>query len=258
MTRRGAVRRGESAFGGRLTVAFSLLGFAALATAVTACSGSDDEEKQGPLAGAIRSCSEESERSGEATYYDFADGSGACAFDPTPNDLMVAAMNARDYAGAAACGACARVTGPNGTITVRIVDLCPECPKGNLDLSPSAFERIAPLERGRVPITWQYVPCAVSGPIRYHFKDGSNPWWVGVQIRNHRHAIAKLEVEQNGAFVGVPRKDYNYFVADGGLGPGPFTFRVTDVYGGVVVDEGIELGDAVTRAGKAQLPVCDG
>ena len=27
-----------------------------------------------------------------------------------------------------------RVTGPNGEITVRIVDLCPECPAGDLDL----------------------------------------------------------------------------------------------------------------------------
>ncbi len=87
-----------------------------------------DEELPGRRTRAL--CSAESEHSGQATYYDFADGSGACSFEPSPNDLMVAAMNAPDYAGAAACGSCARVFGPNGEITVRIVDLCPECPRG--------------------------------------------------------------------------------------------------------------------------------
>src|SRR5688572_22311008 len=30
---------------------------------------------------------------GEATYYTEADGGGNCSFDPTPQDLMVGAMN---------------------------------------------------------------------------------------------------------------------------------------------------------------------
>src|SRR5688500_431718 len=80
---------------------------------------------------------------GEATYYDFADGSGNCGFPATPEDLMVAAMNHTDYAGSAACGACVRAVGPNGSVDVRIVDRCPECPAGDIDLSPEAFERIA-------------------------------------------------------------------------------------------------------------------
>ena len=39
-----------------------------------------------------------------ATYYN-ATGAGACMFDPSPNDLMVAAMNAEEYTNAAYCGA---------------------------------------------------------------------------------------------------------------------------------------------------------
>ena len=35
---------------------------------------------------------------GEATYYNEADGGGNCSFDPTPQDLMVGAMNHTDYA----------------------------------------------------------------------------------------------------------------------------------------------------------------
>src|SRR5689334_8902065 len=82
------------------------------------------------------------DESGDGTYYD-ATGAGNCSFDATPDDLMVAAMNAPDYASAAWCGGCVEVTGPIGTVTVRIVDQCPECQKGSLDLSPQAFEKIA-------------------------------------------------------------------------------------------------------------------
>jgi expansin (peptidoglycan-binding protein) len=201
-------------------------------------------------------CNGEPTSTGEATYYTFADGSGACGFDATPNDLMVGAMNAPDYGNSEPCGACAHIVGPQGEITVRVVDLCPECPKGNIDLSPEAFQLIAPIEQGRVPISWQYVPCNVTGPVIFHFKDGDNQWWTAVQMRNHRNAISKFEVEQNGAFVDVARVDYNYFLADTGMGPGPYTFRVTDVHGASITETGIALGDNVDRPGTQQFPEC--
>lgn len=96
------------------------------------------------------------EESGEATYYD-ADGSGACGF-PKSSDFMVAAMNGAQYS-KAICGKCVEVTGPLGTVVVRIVDLCPGCKKGDLDLSQTAFQKIAKLSAGRVKITWHYVAC---------------------------------------------------------------------------------------------------
>jgi expansin len=87
--------------------------------------------------------------SGDGTYYD-ADGTGNCSFDASPDDLMVAAMNAPDYDNSAWCGACLAVTGPMATITVRVVDQCPGCAHGDLDLSETAFGMIAPLSAGRV------------------------------------------------------------------------------------------------------------
>lgn len=194
--------------------------------------------------------------SGEGTYYD-ADGTGNCGFDPDPG-RMVAAMNAVDYDTAAWCGACLRVSGPDGEVTVRVVDQCPECAHGDLDLSREAFAKIAPLSAGRVPITWHEVACEVDGPLRYHFKDGSNPWWTAIQIREHRYPIAKVEARRaSGAFEPIPRVSYNYFVESDGLGDGPYTFRVTDTRGHVLEDTGIEAGDDVTRSGAAQFPVCD-
>ena len=193
--------------------------------------------------------------SGEGTYY-AATGGGHCSFDPSPDDLMVAAMNAVDYRTAAWCGACLEVTGPSGTVTVRVVDQCPECAAGDLDLSPEAFALLAPLSAGRVPITWHLVACDVTGPIAYHFKDGANPFWTAIQLRNHRYPIAKLEAMQAGAYVEIPRVDYNYFVEPAGLGPGPYQLRVTDQRGHVLEDSAVALGDDVTRTGAAQFPAC--
>jgi expansin (peptidoglycan-binding protein) len=193
---------------------------------------------------------------GEATYYNEADGGGNCSFDPTPQNLMVGAMNHVDYDNSAICGAFVEITGPKGVITVRIVDQCPECPAGDIDLSPFAFAQIDDLIKGRVPISWRIVSPDISGPIIYHFKDGSNPWWTAVQIRNHRNPIAKFEyLAEGGQFKEVPRVSYNYFVqSEPGMGAGPFTFRVTDSYGNVLIDSGVQLKDDGDVVGSGQFP----
>jgi expansin (peptidoglycan-binding protein) len=192
---------------------------------------------------------------GIATYYD-ATGDGACMFGPSPDDLMVAAMNAEEYDNAGVCGAYVHVIGPQGEVTVRIVDLCPECLAGHLDLSREAFALIAELAEGRVDITWQVVSPELAGPIAYHLKDGSNQWWTAVQVRNHRNPVAKLEyLDESGMWVAVPRTAYNYFVqTDPGMGEGPYTFRVTDWYGNVLVDSGIPHVEDGTVDGSAQFP----
>lgn len=195
------------------------------------------------------------DHTGDGTYYD-ADGTGNCGFDASPNDLLVAAMNHVDYDNAAWCGACLAVTGPMGSVTVRVVDQCPGCNAGDLDLSPQAFQMLSPLAAGRIAITWHEVACDVTGPIDYHFKDGANAYWTAIQIRNHRYPIAQLDAMQGTAYVTIPRLDYNYFVQASGLGAGPYALRVTDVHGHVLDDAGIALGDNITESGAAQFASC--
>lgn len=218
---------------------------------LAACGSCGDSDKpiDGPSCIAPRG-----DVTGEGTYY-AADGTGNCSFAAS-SDHMVAAINAPDYATAAWCGACVAVTGPSGQVTVRIVDKCPGCDPGDLDLSSEAFAMIAPLSAGRVPITWHEVACDVQGPLSYHFKDGSNAFWTAIQVRNHRYPIAKLEAGTAGALEPIARVDYNYFVDSSGLGAGPYTIRVTDTRGHVVEDVGITPGDDVARSGTAQLPLC--
>jgi expansin (peptidoglycan-binding protein) len=193
---------------------------------------------------------------GEATYY-YATGGGSCMFDASPENLMVAAMNIYDYDTAGVCGECIELNGPDGAVKVRIVDLCPGCQSGDIDLSREAFSLIADTIRGRVPITWKVVECEVTGPIQYHFKDGSNQWWTAVQIRNSRHPVRSVEYQAGTApFKQVNRVNYNYFVESGGMGPGPYNFRVTDIYGHVLVDNGIVFVENGTVPGAEQFPSC--
>jgi expansin (peptidoglycan-binding protein) len=193
---------------------------------------------------------------GEATYYD-ADGGGSCSFEPSPGDLMVAALDGFDYRHAAWCGACLAVSGPRGEVIVRVVDRCSGCKPHDLDLGRQAFEKIAPLSAGRVPIAWREVACPVTGPIAYQLKPGSNPQWTAIQVRDHRYAIAELAVRgRAGAYEPIARADDNYFIAPHGLGAGPYALRVTDVHGQVLEDRGIALGVARPQPGAAQLPSC--
>jgi expansin (peptidoglycan-binding protein) len=212
-----------------------------------------------PDGGPPQACDPFPDFTGEGTYY-AADGTGACSFDAHTgsDELLIAAMNAPQWAGSGVCGMCARVTGPMGEVTVRIVDLCPECAMGDLDLSPQAFDHIAERALGRVPITWREVPCDVTGPIEWRIKEGSNQWWTAVQVREHRHRIASVAIRgDDGTWRDVPRLDYNFFVDTAGFGPGPFTLRATDVHGNVLEDTGITLTEAVDQPGAAQLPPCE-
>lgn len=190
---------------------------------------------------------------GIATYY-AADGSGNCSYDPSPSDLMVAAMDAAEYANSASCGTCVAVTGPSGSVTVRIVDQCPECEKGHLDLSREAFAKIADVALGRVNITWTKVRCSESGPVSYRVKDGSNEYWTALQVLDHAVPIATFEVQVGGTWSTLPRADYNYFIDDKGVGTSPYRVRITATTGAVLEDAMPSLVPGQIVHGHAQFP----
>lgn len=100
---------------------------------------------------------------------------------------------------------------------------------------------VAHVEDGRVPISWKIIPFPTDEPIKYWIKADSTQYWMQIQIRNHRYPIAKFEIQkEDGTFVEVPKRNYNFFELGastiGEPGPGPYTFRVTDINGQVLVD----------------------
>lgn len=195
--------------------------------------------------------------SGEATFYGGGYEGGCAMLDPVSKDYWITAMNLPDYNCAELAGAYLEVTGELGTINVLVTDLLPEGKKGDLDLYTDAFPLIAPAEKGRVPVTWKIIPLdtAADAPLSYKYKVGSTAFWCAVQVRNHRYPIERLEyLNSDGEFVELPRRNFNYFEAQSGLGEGPFTFRITDIYGQVVIDEDIPFTPDEIQQGHAQFP----
>lgn len=194
-------------------------------------------------------------RTGEGTYHPGTDGSGACEYGPSPDNLMVAAINGPEYRASAACGTFIRATGPKGTVTVRIVDYCPECKEGDIDFSVEAFARIATAPPGRIPITWQIVPGDIEGPIRLRYREGSSRSWVAIQVRNHRLPITKLEVMPDGdsQWREAPRQSWNYFVVQGKVASGPIRVRVTALDGQTLEEVMPEPNGVYEMAGRGQF-----
>lgn len=197
--------------------------------------------------------------SGYATFYGGGYEGGCAMLDPiSKEDYWITAMNIFDYNNAELAGAYLEVTGELGTIQVLVTDLLPEGQKGDLDLYVDAFPLIAPAEKGKVPVTWKIIPLdsAADAPVSYKYKEGTTEFWCGVQVRNHRYPISKLEYldADTGKFVELPRRNYNYFESDS-MGAGPFTFRITDIYGAMIVDENIPLTPDEIQVGHVQFPL---
>jgi expansin (peptidoglycan-binding protein) len=195
---------------------------------------------------------------GDGTYYGGGYVGGCAMLDPVSTDYWIVAMNLADYNDAQLAGAYLEVTGELGTINMLVTDLLPEGKKGDLDLYVDAFPLIAPKEKGRVPVSWKIIPLdtAENAPVCYKRKEGTTEFWCGVQVRNHRYPITKLEyLNENGEFVEIKRRPYNYFESME-MGKGPFTFRITDIYGQVIIDENIPLStdDSVIIEGHVQFP----
>ncbi len=195
--------------------------------------------------------------SGEATYYD-RENQGCADLDYMEEKYYTAALNKEDYLNNMA-GAYLEVTDKDGDkINVVITDMLPEGKKGDIDLTRKTFAAIEPLATGRMKVTWRILPLPTTENISYKFKDGSTKWWAQVQVRDHRYPIAKFEFldEKTGEFVELNRTSYNYYTASGGkMGAGPYTFRVTDIYGHVIVDKDIPLkSDGSSVKGSSNFP----
>ncbi|MFF0466377.1 expansin EXLX1 family cellulose-binding protein [Micromonospora zamorensis] len=182
--------------------------------------------------------------SGKATFYDSKGAGGNCSNPAAPANRLYVALGPSEYSAAAACGGFLDVTGPKGTVRVLIMDQCPECAPGHLDLSREAFARIADPVQGLVPVTYRaVVNPPLPGPLTFRMKEGASQWWFAVRVGNHGNPLRSVEVRQgdSGAWQSAARQDYNYWLIDSGAGPGPFSIRVSDVYGNRATVGGVRL-----------------
>ena len=187
--------------------------------------------------------------SGEATHYELGSTTGNCSYPAAPADQLYVALPPDAYASAAACGSYLHVTGPDGSVTVEVVDQCPDCGPGHIDLSAQAFARIAPLVAGLVPVTYQTIADPpLPAPLALRVKEGSNPYWLALLPIGTGNPVASLQVRTSaGGWQDLSHTSYNYWLAASGMGPGPFTVRVTDTAGHQVTAHGITLSPGVIQ-----------
>ncbi|BCY05955.1 expansin EXLX1 family cellulose-binding protein [Actinoplanes sp. L3-i22] len=189
-----------------------------------------------------------STKTGKATFYDLGGTSGNCSFEVPADDLYVA-LGPDQYADGASCGAYLDVTGPKGSVRVKVFDSCPECDTGHLDLSRTAFKKIGSEVAGIISIKYKLVTNpSVPGPVTVRIKEGASQYWFAARIDNHANLLKSVQVAgPGGSFKSAYRTDYNYWLIDSGAGSGPYKLKLTDVYGNTTTVSGIAMKPGVVQ-----------
>jgi expansin (peptidoglycan-binding protein) len=201
---------------------------------------------------------------GIATHYVLT-GLPNCSYPSTPPDELFVALSPSEYDAAGGCGGYVQVSGPDGSVRVKVIDQCPECATGHLDLSEPAFAKLSPLGAGLINVSYTYLTDpALSGPITMEVKSGSSPYWLALLADDTGNPLASVQVRNSsGGWISLARADYNYWIASGGAGSGPFTVRLTDTAGNESTVSGINLSPGTVQttgvymygAGSAPAPV---
>jgi expansin (peptidoglycan-binding protein) len=131
------------------------------------------------------------------------------------------------------------------TCLQQIVDKCPECDAGHLDLFQNAWSALEPdTSKGIIDTSYEFVDCgsAVSGPLTIHLKSGVSPYWFSAQVVNANRRTAKLEVSTDGkTWKAAKRTDYNFFEIPSGVGAAKASVRVTSGDGKSVVVKDVAM-----------------
>ncbi|XP_059142652.1 expansin-YoaJ-like [Physella acuta] len=192
---------------------------------------------------------------GDGTYYGQGTG-GTCQYSTPlpraatdPKIKALVAINRPQFLNSLTCGMCLKVTGSGkgkganpitGSFIVFVKDLCPECKEGDVDLALNGD--------GRWDVTIQAVQCPVgASTIQYTFQ-GSNPWYLKLQIRNARIPITGVQVRRSNQWVTMTHSADGYWILSDGrqMPDGQFDIRLTAA-------NGQDLYDAVPRIDNSNI-----
>lgn len=199
-----------------------------------------------------------------------------------PGDgTLFGALNSADFGEAASmCGACVRI---NDRVTIQIVDECPNrpgaqsnpsCTSGHIDLSVAAANQVG----GDNPqISWRLVACENTAP-EYYWHWDSEVFWGALTITGLKYPAAKVELKDGSNWLqGVHRPYWGAWIfgkddaipgSTGTVPPSPWTVRITDINGQVMMDQfasasgdypnPVENGRPIPYVGTGmiQLPMC--
>ena len=118
----------------------------------------------------------------------------------------------------------------------QVVDECPECDEGHLDLFEDAFEQLGEISAGEIATSYVKVACGITSPIVLHNKSGTSAYWFSMQVVNSNEAVSALEVSTDGGstWQSTTRTEYNFFENSSGFGTDTVDVRVTSASGGTI------------------------
>ena len=193
---------------------------------------------------------------GVSTYYTYTPGTGACTLPATPAGVYGVALSVPEYDAGTACGQCLRVWGPEGSIVARVVDECPGCGAGHIDLETAGFAAIAPLAAGIVDVAYWSIECPTTGNVSWELQ-GSNPFYVKAQIRNQPYALSAMDLFYDSTWHAMARTVDGYFELSTGVSlTPPIQLRATDIHGHVIADS-VPLTNDTDLPGSTQFKRCN-
>jgi expansin (peptidoglycan-binding protein) len=201
------------------------------------------------------------EQKGTGTYYGATTG-GNCGFSTLipsfTSSLTQVAINSADYAAAdlsQACGMCLSMKGTgsgSGTspisttaFTAFVQDNCPSCASGGIDIAKSGS--------GAWAIEWIAVPCPV-GSYKLHYQfQGSNSYYIKVQVLGHALPITAVSFVVGGKTYTSTRTQDNFWNPESSM-PTPYAYPmevIVTAYNGATVTDSIpSMTNGVAIAGS--------
>jgi expansin (peptidoglycan-binding protein) len=180
---------------------------------------------------------------GTATFDSDEDAKGDCSFPSLPADGLWVDLSPQEYDDAELCGSYLEVKGPDATLRAVVASECGTCEIGQIRLSRKAFDRVADLSDGEVPVSYrQVVDPPLPGPLTVMLSGDSDDDTFEILLDNHGNPLGSVEARAaRDDWRPAERDRSNYWSIEGGLGPGPYAVRVTDSRGHRVTVDGIRL-----------------
>ncbi|KAI0143602.1 carbohydrate-binding module family 63 protein [Xylariaceae sp. FL1272] len=194
---------------------------------------------------AISAASDSTAVTGTSTFYGGNLNGGTCSFSTytLPSGIYGTAYSGSSWDSAANCGACIEVTANGKSIVAMIVDQCPECDAGHLDLFEDAFDVLSPSSSDPLATSYTFVDCGITSPLVLHNKSGTSAYWFSMQVVNSNEPVAKLEVSIDGGktWSATTRQDYNFFENSSGFGTSTVDVRLTSGSGSTMTVSSVSV-----------------
>ncbi|CAG5091310.1 Oidioi.mRNA.OKI2018_I69.PAR.g12962.t2.cds [Oikopleura dioica] len=123
------------------------------------------------------------------------------------------------------------------TTVAMVVDSCPECHEGDLDLSNAAWDKVSGnAGHSRFKANWKFIECPdrfmMKDTFEFHIKEGSSKWWLAVMPLNHKHKMKSIEIKKgDGAWKSMEFGTIDSFYWKGAPQVDSFELRFTLVTG---------------------------